>query len=82
MPGNQAGFMITVSATHKLNSCFMRMLQFPEQKNVTMIYKGLLTNRQIYKGNRFLFLQILTVFGKVKVCIHTPVAFEVCKLII
>ena len=34
----------------------------------------------MHKGNRNPFLQILIVFGKVKVCIHAPVAFEVTKV--
>ena len=34
----------------------------------------------MHKGNRILFLQILIVFGKVKLCIHAPVAFEVAKV--
>ena len=34
----------------------------------------------MHKGNKILFLQILIVFGKVKVCIHAPAAFEVTKV--
>ena len=48
-----------------------------------MINKGLLNNIRCIKGLEFCFLiQILIVFEKVKVCIHTPVAFELCKLMI
>ena len=62
---------------------FMRMLQFLEAKKATMIFKGLLNNTRYIKRLELCFLiQILIVFGKVKVCMHTPVAFEVCKLMI
>ena len=48
-----------------------------------MIYKGLLNNIRCIEGLEFCFsIQILIVFEKVKVCIHTRVAFELCKLMI
>ena len=48
-----------------------------------MIFKGLSNNTRYIKRLELCFLiQILIVFGKVKECIHAPVAFEVCKLMI
>ena len=47
-----------------------------------MICKGLLSNTTyIQKGIEFCFSNPF-VFGKVKVCIHAPVTFEACKLMI